>query len=178
MNEELNEYATADETATENKVIEPVDNVIQIDFGDTSQPTEMKNLVKSLDQEVTEEMLESLLGKIVYVPQNEHLTLDPSEEEFKTVNVWFAGVVAGYEKAIIKFDLAQNTFMDEPTVRYSLFLTDGVSYILSKTKCEIVELTRDEFMNMVAEHQERQLKKQAKQDILKNILLPGRDFNV
>lgn len=125
--------------------------------------------IKTVDQELTTELLDSMVGKLVYVPQNEHMAADEYSEELKAVNVWFAGTVAGYEISTVKYDYINDVFIDEPKITYNLLLTDGVGYILSTTKCAIEELTEEEFLKMVEEHQ-------AKQKAVDSILLPGRDY--
>ena len=84
--------------------------------------------------------------------------------------------VAGYTKTVLKYDLVQGAFLDEPVTIYSLLLTDGVGYELSKTKCEILELTEIDFFKMVEEHRQKQAEFQKKKEIRESILVPGKDF--
>jgi hypothetical protein len=129
----------------------------------------MSQIVKVIDGKVTEDLLVGLIGKIVSVPTNEHYTTKELTGERETVNVFFAGEVAGVDKTIMAYDYLTNTYLKEPIVAFSLILTDGAGYILSATKSEILEITLEEFEELVIKHQ--------KEVALKNsIILPNRDI--
>jgi hypothetical protein len=83
--------------------------------------------------------------------------------------VWFAGTVAGYVKEVLSYDFGNDVRLDTPRIGYSILMTDGMGYILSSTKCEINEITMDEFSKMVEDHRK-------KQEAINSILLPGVDF--
>jgi hypothetical protein len=166
------------------QVSEELDNVIPVDFGKKEEepkelmPARLGTVVKAVDQEVTIEILDSLIGKRIYVPTNVHMVAANPDDEFKAINVWFAGTVGGYEIAKIKYNAMQDTFFNDVKVSFNVLLTDGVVYQLSSIKCEILELTEDEFLQMVKDFKEAKLKEQAKQALVDSILLPGRDFNL
>lgn len=117
----------------------------------------MSQTIKSADQSLTEEMLKSVVGKFVHIPQNLHThrnEFDDKEEEF---NAWFAGQVGGYEKAYISYDYEKDEFYPETKVCFHLLMTDGTGYVLSEDKLEILEITEEEFEQMVKDHQAREL---------------------
>ena len=139
----------------------------------------MSKVVKSKEDKLTLELIESLVGKYVHATTNVHeLPRVDNPDVKEKVNVWFAGQVAGYEVTVIKYSFEHDTILDEPIVNYHLLLTDGVGYVLSDTELEILELTADEFIELVAEH----TTKDAVNSILtpdeseKKILIPGKDF--
>lgn len=132
----------------------------------------MSKILRDKETPVTEEILESLIGKIIHVPNN-ILPMVDSKGNIHKENVWFAGMVAGYDVVTSYFDFANNKFIDTPFKRISILLTDGMMYTLAP-ESEILELTDDEFYKMVEENAKMQ-------DILvpetsKDILLPGKDF--
>lgn len=131
-------------------------------------------IVKSIDEKLTEKTLQNLVGKYIYVPTNMVETLNHLEgDKVEEMNCWFAGRVAGYEKGYVHYSYEENEFLDEPVLFYRILLTDGMSYMITtEGELEIQELTADEFTQMVLEHQ-------AKQKIVtpdNKILKPGRDF--
>jgi hypothetical protein len=126
-------------------------------------------VIKSLDDAVTEELLLNLVGKMIHVPTNEHMSIDNETGTLNPVNVWFAGTVAGYAKEVLGYDFGNDDALTELKVAYSVLMTDGVGYILSSTKCEIKEITMSEFEEMVTDYK-------LKQEAINSILLPGRDF--
>ncbi|MGC5773342.1 hypothetical protein [Paenibacillus pabuli] len=70
-------------------------------------------------------------------------------------NVWFAGIVAGYEKAVIGFNYEADEFHEEPQTYYNVHLTDGMGYILTSAfELEIHELTQEEFAQLIEEKKE------------------------
>lgn len=109
-------------------------------------------IIKKLNEPLTESFLESLIGKYVHVPTNEHVTFDPMEKEFVTVNAWFAGKVAGYEKTVYAYDYKEDKFFDKPKTVYKVLLCDGMAYAISEEKSIFKELTEEEFIEMLAEH--------------------------
>ena len=50
-------------------------------------------IIKKEKESVNELFLDSLIGKYIHAPVNEHVTYDPMEKDFVTVNAWFAGKV-------------------------------------------------------------------------------------
>jgi len=108
-------------------------------------------IIKKLNEPLTESFLESLIGKYVHVPTNEHVTFDPMEKEFVTVNAWFAGKVAGYEKSVYAYDYKEDKFFQKPKTVYKVLLCDGMGYAISE-KSSFRELTEEEFVKMLAEH--------------------------
>lgn len=117
----------------------------------------MSTVIKAVDQEVTDELLKSLVGKYVHATKN---VVEVPNELLGTKdkqNAWFAGMVAGYEKVWMHYDFENETFMDEPKLYYSLIQTDGTGFILSDTELELVELSEEEFSQMVKDFQARQI---------------------
>lgn len=116
----------------------------------------MPQVIKAKDQAITEEIVKRLIGKFVHVPTNFHDVATPTGATTK-VNVWFAGVVAGYEKAVIGFDYETGEFNEEPQIFFNVHLTDGMGYVLTNDyDLEINELTEEEFTQLVEEHKEAQ----------------------
>lgn len=116
----------------------------------------MPQLIKAIDQNLTEEMVASLIGKYVHAPTNVHEIETPTGGK-TTANVWFAGIVAGYEKAVIGFNYEEGTFMDAMQTYFNVHLTDGMGYILTTTReLELAELTEEEFTQLMKEHNESQ----------------------
>lgn len=109
-------------------------------------------IIKKEKEVVNESLLKSLIGKYVHAPVNEHITYDPMEKDFVKVNAWFAGKVAGYEKTIYAYDYKENKFFEEPKTVYKVILCDGMAYVISEDKSLFKELTEDEFIEMLAEH--------------------------
>lgn len=125
-------------------------------------------VLKELHEALTEELVASLVKKYIEVPVNKHTNPDSPEE---TVNAWFAGQVAGFEKAELHFDYMKNEYREEPAVFYNILLTDGMGYVLSKDACEIRELTKEAFQEMVAQHLAEEAIEQEAEAILKNQLI-------
>lgn len=109
-------------------------------------------VIKRENEPLTEEFLKSLIGKYIYVPVNEHLTYEPLEKQYVTVNAWFAGRVAGYEKSVFAYDFKEDKFFDEPKTVLKVLLCDGTAYVISEEKSLFKELTQEEFIEMLAEH--------------------------
>lgn len=109
-------------------------------------------IIKKEKEVISESFLESLIGRYIHVPVNEHVTYDPMEKDFVKVNAWFAGKVAGYEKTIYAYDYKENKFFDEPKTVYKVLLCDGMAYVISEEKSLFKELTEEEFLEMLAEH--------------------------
>mgnify|MGYP000852641947 FL=1 len=116
-------------------------------------------IIKKEKESLTESFLESLIGKYVHVPTNEHTTYDPMEKEFVTVNAWFAGKVAGYEKTVYAYDYKEDKFFDKPKTVYKVLLCDGMAYAISEEKSIFKELTEEEFIEMLAEHDANKVSK-------------------
>lgn len=150
----------------------------------------MSVVIKGVDQAVSEELVGGLIGKCIHVPTNTHMMKTPTGAEGK-VNAWFGGRVAGYEKAVVAFDYANSEYYEEPKTFYQILLNDGMGYVLSNEECEILEITEEEFTEMVAEHQAKQalaMEQEDKKVVQLNegekkievqekvIALPGRDF--
>lgn len=109
-------------------------------------------VIKKENEPLTEEFLESLIGKYIHVPTNEHVTYDPMDKEFVKINAWFAGKVAGYEKSVFAYDYREDKFHDLPKTIYRVLLCDGMAYVISEEKSLFKELTEEEFIEMLAEH--------------------------
>lgn len=93
---------------------------------------------------LTEEYLETLIGKFIDAPTNMHTITTPEGKEVEE-NVWFAGRVAGYEKSVLGFDYTGELGFNVPvTYRYALLLCDGLAYMLADD-CELYELSEAEF---------------------------------
>jgi hypothetical protein len=122
---------------------------------------------------IAEEVLLGLVGKTIHATTNKLVDREGNEH-----NVWFAGVVAGYQKAVLAYDYIGDKVLDVANVQFQMLLTDGMAYTLSCSDLEIKELTEDEFAALVAEFTAAQVTS----DIIlpekkeKKIILPGRDF--
>lgn len=113
-------------------------------------------MLKTKGQVLNEELVAGLAGKFVHVPTNIHKVPTPTGA-ITEANVWFAGRVAGYEKAVLSFEYETGTFFDEPKQYFNLLLTDGMGYVLTaENDLEIIELTEEEFERMVEEHRKEQ----------------------
>ena len=111
----------------------------------------MTQMIKAKDDTLTEELVASLIGKCVHAPINVHEIQTPTGATTKA-NKWFAGIVAGYEKAVIGFNYEADEFHQEPQIYYNVHLTDGMGYILTSTfELEIHELTQEEFAQLIEE---------------------------
>lgn len=122
--------------------------------------------IKDLEDSVEnyEDFVMEMVGKFVHATKNEHTSQDPLDPKDITVNAWFAGKVAGYEKTVFSYDYRTEEFFDEPQVLHKVLLCDGMAYALSEDTLEINELSEEEFTDMVAEHQ-------AKEDARNSIIL-------
>lgn len=125
-------------------------------------------IVKPISEPITEELVRSLIGKYIHVPTNMHEVPNDLEGGMEETNVWFGGLVAGYEKAVMKFDFHKKEFFEgEPKVFFNILLADGMGYVLSATgDVEIREVTEDEFNDLVAEYVAEQAAKQAQEDLI------------
>lgn len=133
----------------------------------------MADIVKRQDEDVTQELIHSLVGKFIYVPTNIHIVNNELENKREQVNAWFGGQVAGYEIATIYYDYINDSFLEEPQTHFNILLTDGVGYILSNVS-EIQVLTEEEFMKMVEEYNQKNLLEVVEKN--PEILIPGKDF--
>lgn len=116
-------------------------------------------IIKKQDEAITESFLESLIGKYIHAPVNEHVTYDPMDKEFVKVNAWFAGKIAGYEKAVFAYDYKNDEFFKESKTVYKVLLCDGMAYAISEENSVFEELTEEEFLEMLAEHDAKELNK-------------------
>ena len=131
----------------------------------------MSKLIKAINEPITEEMLKDLVGKFVNVPTNPHVTQTPTGAT-GTVNAWFAGKVAGYEKAYVGFDYPAQEFYAEPRVFFQLLLCDGMGYVLSDG-AEISEISEQDFTELVArEDAKRALEQIERTEQNKEIIVP------
>jgi hypothetical protein len=140
-------------------------------------------VVKVVSDPLTEELLRTLVGEYVHGTKNGHDMINPTDGSVERHNVWFAGQVAGYEKAEISFDWQNEQWLDVPQVFYNLLMTDGTSYLLSQDELEISIISEYEFTAMLANYQTNEAIRQEVKDpsniILadnKKILVPGKDF--
>lgn len=117
----------------------------------------MAKIVKSVEQELTEEMLKSIVGKFVRIPKNIHTQKDEFFGKDEELNAWFAGMVGGYEKAYVSYDYENDEFYPETKIDYHLLMTDGTGYVLSNNELEILEITEEEFKQMVKDQEARNL---------------------
>lgn len=114
-------------------------------------------LVKSLDQQLTEDLLQQLMGKYVYAPVNKHLVVDMhefveakdagKEPETTELDAWFIGKFAGYQKVYTVYDYFKEDFVETPIVSFTAVLTDGVAYVLGD--CKLYELSQEEYVKFV-----------------------------
>ncbi|TDL69857.1 hypothetical protein E2R58_12070 [Paenibacillus amylolyticus] len=116
----------------------------------------MTHMIKAKDDKLTEEIVASMIGKYIHAPTNMHEIQTPTGATTKA-NVWFAGRVAGYEKAVIGFNYEEGTFHEELQTFYNVHLTDGMGYILTSAhELEIHELTEEEFNQLIEEKKEEE----------------------
>ncbi|MBT2283796.1 hypothetical protein J7E78_09625 [Paenibacillus polymyxa] len=116
----------------------------------------MTHMIKAKDDKLTEEIVASMIGKYIHAPTNMHEIQTPTGATTKA-NVWFAGSVAGYEKAVIGFNYEEGTFHEELQTFYNVHLTDGMGYILTSAyELEIHELTEEEFNQLIEEKKEEE----------------------
>ncbi len=110
-------------------------------------------LLKAVDQLVTEELLQQVTGKLIYVPVNKHyviyeddikkVELNDTEPNVKEENAWFAGEVGGYRKSCILYDYYNDVYLDNPIEEFSIICVDEIEYVLGL--CELFEITREEY---------------------------------
>jgi len=113
-------------------------------------------MIKAKEDKLTEEIVASMIGKYIHAPTNMHEIQTPTGATTKA-NVWFAGRVAGYEKAVIGFNYEEGTFHEELQTFYNVHLTDGMGYILTSAyELEIHELTEEEFNQLIEEKKEEE----------------------
>ncbi|PQP82078.1 hypothetical protein C0Q44_20720 [Paenibacillus sp. PCH8] len=116
----------------------------------------MTHVIKAKDDTLTEELVASMIGKYVHAPINMHEVQTPTGATTKA-NVWFAGIVAGYEKAVIGFNYEEGTFHEASQTFYNVHLTDGMGYILTSAfELELHELMEDEFNQLIEEKKEEE----------------------
>ncbi|MBD8836328.1 MULTISPECIES: hypothetical protein [unclassified Paenibacillus] len=116
----------------------------------------MTHVIKAKEDKLTEEIVASMIGKYIHAPTNMHEIQTPTGATTQA-NVWFAGSVAGYEKAVIGFNYEEGTFHEEPQTFYNVHLTDGMGYILTSAyELEIHELTEEEFNQLIEEKKEEE----------------------
>ncbi|MDR6720385.1 MULTISPECIES: hypothetical protein [Paenibacillus] len=116
----------------------------------------MTHVIKAKEDKLTEEIVASMIGKYIHAPTNMHEIQTPTGATTKA-NVWFAGSVAGYEKAVIGFNYEEGTFHEELQTFYNVHLTDGMGYILTSAyELEIHELTEEEFNRLIEEKKEEE----------------------
>ncbi|MGE6575161.1 hypothetical protein ACQKFM_09600 [Paenibacillus xylanexedens] len=116
----------------------------------------MTHMIKAKEDKLTEEIVASMIGKYVHAPTNMHEIQTPTGATTQA-NVWFAGSVAGYEKAVIGFNYEEGTFHEELQTFYNVHLTDGMGYILTSAyELEIHELTEEEFNQLIEEKKEEE----------------------
>lgn len=131
----------------------------------------MSKLIKAVNEKLTEEMLKGLMGKFINVPTNPHVTQTPTGAT-GTVNAWFAGKVAGYEKAYVGFDYPAQEYYEEPKTYYQALLCDGMGYVLSDG-AEIFEISEQDFVQLVADEEaKRALEHIERVDNNKEIFVP------
>ncbi len=116
----------------------------------------MATLLKTVEEPLTEEFMASLVGLFVHVSVNEHEVQEDIDGSKEVRNVWFAGKVAGFEKAILSFDWASQKFINEPVTHFTMLMTDGTGWLMSQTKTEVQGITEDEFVSMVASETAKQ----------------------
>jgi hypothetical protein len=95
-------------------------------------------LVKEKQDELNEDLLRDLIGRIIDVPINEHEVLEG------VTNLWFGGRVAGYCVTKLYYNFKEEDFTEEKICKYDIVLTDGEGFPVSDS-CEIWFLTEDEF---------------------------------
>jgi len=116
-------------------------------------------IIKKESEPFDESFLKNLIGKYIHAPLNEHVTYDPMEKEFVKVNAWFAGKIAGYEKSVFAYDYKTDKFLKEPKTVYKILLCDGMAYVISEEKSIFEELTKEEFLEMLAKDDAKKVNK-------------------
>lgn len=124
-------------------------------------------IVKTVDQPITEDLVESLIGEYVHCPVNIHTIRKAGQDEVVKENAWFGGQVAGYEKAVLKFDYLSGEFLDEPKEFFNILMTDGLGYVLSPDgDVELRIITKEEFIKLVAEEHAKQSLEQEANNVI------------
>lgn len=119
-------------------------------------------VLKTKEQPLTEELVGGMVGRIVHAKINKHLVpkqsvlVDtPIEGMFEEVNVWFAGVVVGYQRSVIGVDLMAETaeiqLLEKPLVSFNVVLGNMSTYTLSDKELEIDEITGEELVVLFEE---------------------------
>jgi hypothetical protein len=109
----------------------------------------MGKSIKESNVSLTDELVKSFIGKYIHVATNMHQGIDDRSGLPKEVNVWFAGRAIGFSKEVVFYNFETDTMLDIPVVTYTMLMADGMGYMLSNTLCEIDELTKDEYTDMV-----------------------------
>jgi serine/threonine protein phosphatase PrpC len=120
-------------------------------------------VIKTEETPLTEELVFDLVDKFIFCPDNLQMARN-EQGDVEEVNAWFGGFVYGYEKAILFYDYATNEKLEEPKVFFNLLLSDGLGYVLSKTKCVIHELTEEEYNEKLADFEMKQIMQNVKED--------------
>lgn len=108
--------------------------------------------IKGVEQSLSEELFDSLIGMYIYVPINPLSLKDETSEQ----NIWFGGLVAGFEIVKVKYDFSKSEYTDEYSITYSIVMTEGVSYLISD-RSEIQIITEDELNQLMVEYAARQV---------------------
>lgn len=117
----------------------------------------MSKVILETNQELSVEILKSIIGKYVHADKN---YLDIPNELLgitERTNAWFAGLVAGFEQIWMYYDFEKEEFFDEPKCYFSVIMSDGTAYILSNDELRILELTEEEFNQMVKDYKTKQI---------------------
>ena len=117
----------------------------------------MTQVIKAKSDTLTEDIVASMIGKYVHAPTNIHEVQTPTGATTKA-NVWFAGMVAGYEKAVIGFNYEDGEFSEQPQTFFNVHLTDGMGYILTTAfELELLELSKEEFEQLIADQKKEEI---------------------
>ncbi|WP_315793055.1 hypothetical protein [Paenibacillus sp. BIC5C1] len=101
----------------------------------------MTQMIIAKDDTLTEELVASLIGKCIHAPTNVHEIQTPTGATTKA-NVWFAGIVAGYEKAVIGFNYQADEFHEEPqTLSVLSVMNNGHEKLCLRYRCKDVYIT-------------------------------------
>lgn len=117
----------------------------------------MTQVIKAKSDTLTENIVASMIGKYVHAPTNIHEVQTPTGATTKA-NVWFAGMVAGYEKAVIGFNYEDGEFREQPQTFFNVHLTDGMGYILTTAfELELLELSKEEFEQLMEDQKKEEM---------------------
>jgi hypothetical protein len=105
-------------------------------------------MLKNKDQVLTEELLVSIVGKLIHVPQNVHKRTNYITGEEMEFNIWFAGQVVGYSKNVLNYDFMTDQITEKSDISFSLLLSDGRGYVITDD-CEIEEISQEDFLALV-----------------------------